>query len=693
MSLNNHEKYKLVHNKTWIEGMEGLEVDSFGMDLLENQWMLFKPKYTESSTDANRLQTAKNRPGTVLMRKKNYPFGFMVTSADGYSINAEGRRYQASINDTDLRNIFDGNCYHFSLDDTYGVCFGKSGTSWMSILFKVYGNTTNSYDESFTDIRVVSKHTVASLTAFVDTVIYNNNFYTITFASDTFTVQRYDIATDADDADITHELDTSDVDTTSVDDLSGLSYEAVTSRTITISGSPTETIGRIWTVEYDDDNAFLAYECVVPASRSAVTGVTEGIVLIEVNKDSFLSTSDATLTLYVFDTLDAVSKLSDSSLCQAFIPDFNDEKKSFAKSISKNGSELAVGSDNEEAVYIFDLDTVPTPDIFSTPQPSLPTNGTKIEKDHALEQEPLFPIRMAPSGTMGFEISGATNVKWITPPCGVLTGTDNPSLYSEDAKVYYLLADSFRSNIAIDAHGGTGTSGYIGLLSDIPDLISRIDVSNTSASGTLNDGFDGTWIDIENTLVNKSQLEANAVVLNEAGNVSGTLYAADGMPEITGPAAVGAINSLIAKLWNVFVNMPFDDDDPMMNFEASIASGVLSSIETLDEDLFQIDGAITTGIYATANLYKLLVSGALNTPLADGYYSLNGTENGKQKWTNDDFPFNDFAHDGVSDWEIKAVPSGTYFGVTNSDDKPPVSGYIAGSMGSSPGPLISYLYN
>ena len=699
MSLTNHEKYKLTHNREWIESLEGCVIDSYSVDFLENQWMLYKEPYTEEGTDEFRLQTSKNKPGKILLRKKNDPFGFKVTAV-GADIDSTGRQYQANVSDEDLRKIFNGQCYHLEVYDNYGVAFGLSDSDWISVLFEIKGTILNIYDEEFIDIGVLSKHTVTSLYSFVDSIIYNNVFYTITYAEGVFNTYRFNIADESNVTPTTHSVDFSAVqETSTVNDLTGLSYHPVESRIITINGIPEEKIGRIWSIEYSDDGLFLAYECLVPSSRSSITGVTEGIVLMEMDKDVFLDSTTGTPTLYVFDTIDGVSKLIENPLCQAFIPESTDGRGSFGNSISVKGNDLVVGSDREEAIYIYDLNTTDTPDIFSTDFPTLPTNGTKISKDYTLEQRPIFPIRMN-AGTMDFEVFGGTGIKWAKPD-GTFEYTSHPVITLAAPGIIYLIMDSFKDNVTIDAHA---TTGFAGLLSDVPDTDFGIKYNGMPASGSFNAGTSLTDIDIQNTDLTQADLELCAIVLHEAGNLNGTLDAEDGMPSVTDPEAVGAVNSLIAKGWNITINMPFHPPvapgdpapgEPEFNIIGSIPSGVYCTIESFYEDPFQVFGSIASGAYELAIPDQLIVAGATNTPDADGTYDLNGTLNSRPKWTKDSAPFNDIAYDGSTDWEIlHDIPaSGSFFYVTDSSEIAPQNGYTPGFAGTAPSPTISYVHN
>lgn len=595
MSLNNHEKYKLMHNKDWIQTLENKEIDEFSVDYLENQWMLYKDAYTEDPNNEFRMQTSKNRPGDILLRKKNYPYGFKLTATIS-DIDDTGRQYQASIPNESLRELLDGNCYELKLYDSYGVAFGKVGSDWKSILFKITGKILNSYDEEFVEIRVISIHSVDSLYAFVDAIVYNNIFLTITHSDLTLTVQRYNISSSSDETPATHVIDPSDItDTSTFNDLSGLSYPPIDTRLIPINGTPIDKLGRIWTVEYSESNIFLAYECQVPLERSSVTDVTEGIVLIEADKNTFLNSSTGDFALYVFDTVEDVSKVSRNPLCQAFIPEFDDIRKSFGNSISKNDTELVVGSDREEAVYVYDLGLADTPDIFGAPgsDPILPANGVKIEKDYELESTPIYPIRMQAGELMDFEVFGGTGIVWVKPD-GTTETISRPAITLAQDGIIYLIMDSFKDGIKIVANS---TAGHIGYLGDVPNIEFGIDLSNTVVSGYFNNGFDATDINIENTQLSQTDLEQCAIVLHEAGNYDGIFNAASGLPTITDVEAIGAINSLRAKGWNILINYEFDDIDPQFNINGTIESGYLSSIQQFNDDLFQIYGETVSGKY------------------------------------------------------------------------------------------------
>lgn len=546
------EIYQLYHNKSWIEGLENQEIAYFNVDSLENQWCLYKPKYTTTSTDANRFQTQKNRKGDILLRNKNKPIGFKLCAQDDTDLDGTARKYQAYVNNETLRNILDGNVYDLKIYDSYGTVFGEDAVgNYYAICFSIDNNTLNDSDEEFVTITVVSSTRVTSLYNYVDCLIYNDNFYLITFSeTSTLTISKYNIIFNIREGSVSTMFATDQFTTTSENDLSGLSYTPITSRIISINGVLTETIGRIWTTSYSDNNIYLAYECNVPTARSAVTGVTEGIGLISSLMDAFLELNSADLNYYMYDTIEDVAKISDVEYCQAFIPDYTDVRKSFGHSIDIDGTNLIVGSPLEDAFYVFDLEETLTPDLFGSSTTTLSTNGVKFDKDIELELNPVFPIRMY--GNMDFEIFGDVDILWRYPD-GSLSSSPHATGYLGSTDTYYLFCSNFlNGDVTIKANN---TTGFIGSLNDVPNLMYGLDLSNTMASGHLGVNFQGTDINIENTNVSKSDLEYTLIVLDNAGNVSGSITASNGLPTITSPDAIIAVNSLISKGWNVSVNL------------------------------------------------------------------------------------------------------------------------------------------
>jgi hypothetical protein len=693
--IDSRDTYQLYHNREWIQGLESQEIAYFDVDSLENQWMLYKPKYTESATSPNRLKTQKNRVGDILLRKKNQPIGFKLNSDAATDIDGDGRKYQTSIANQTLREVLDGNVYDLKIYSNYGVVFGYDNTEQhYSICFEIEGTLLNDADEEFIVLSVVALVSIDSLYNFVDAIIYNGNFFTITYDGNiTLTTQKFNISFGIYEGASSSIFAIDSFNATSENDLSGLSYTPVSSRIVTINGTPTETIGRIWTTAYSDDKIYLAYECLVPEARSTVTGVTEGIALIQVVLDSFLESSSPTLNYYMYDTLVDLSKYTEEEYCQAFIPDYTDEQQSFGHSITtSDDNRLIVGSPEEDAIYVFDLDLVDTPDLFGTPPTTLLTNGIKIEKDYALEQEPVFPIRMNP-GLMDFEIFGDVDILWMFPdgttPSGSLVSGNlsldsHPALTLTDPGTVYLFCNNFlNGDVTINANN---TSGFIGSLNDIPNLDFGIDVSNTQASGHFGTDFQATEINIENTNVNQNDLEMSAAVLDAAENVSGTLTAKDGLPDIISDYAIAAINALKAKAWNVEVNMPFNDIDPSFLFTAAPVSGAFDVFQDFEEDTFGIDSYPVSGAFEWITPDQVLVTGAINSPGTDGYYDYTTEVGGYPQFAKG---ANTIQQAG-SDWQIKDVTN-ILFDVAGTEYLPPLSGF-APNIAPGPAPTLQFIY-
>jgi hypothetical protein len=688
--ITDREIYQLFHNKTWIEGLDGQEIAHFDVDNLENQWMLYKPKFTTVSTHPDRLKTQKNRKGDLLLRKKNKPFGFKVTDSTETDISGAGRKYQANVPNQTLREIMDGNVYDFKLYGNYGIVFGSaSAGDFYVVCFQIDGIVKNPADEEFVSISVVTSQSVDSLNAYVDAIIYNGNFYSIVSNGSTLlTTTKYNISFGVTEGSVSYTFATDQFTGTSENDLSGLSYTPVTSRLIPINGVPTETIGRIWTTSYSDSSIFLAYECNVPVERSSVTSVTEGIALLAVSLDGFLESSTATISYYVYDSIEDIAKVTDDDFCQCFIPDYTDEQQSFGHSITLDGDNLIVGSPEEDAIYVFDLADTITPDLFGSPPTTLATNGTKIDKNYALEHTPVFPVRL--SGNMDFIIYGTdAEILWRYPD-GSLSTNPQASGFLASSDVYYLFCDDFENpNVSIDAKT---TAGFHGSLNDIPSIGHGIYVNDTMASGHFGDNFQGIDINIENTNVNQADLERNAIVLDEAGNITGTLTAKEGLPAIVTNPGIAAINALIAKGWNVSVNMAFDDIDPQLTLNGYPVSGVIDTFATLEEDPFAITGIPTSGAIEWIVPDQLIVNGS-GTPAVDGTYDINGEQNSKPKWTKDSTPFNDIEFN--TQWDImhETPVSGAYYTHTGTDYLPDDTGWSAGDVGIAPAPTISKVYN
>lgn len=687
--ITDRDIYQLYTNKSWIEGLEGQEIAYFDVDSLENHWVLYKPRYTTVSTDANRLQTQKNRSGDILLRKKNKPIGFKLNSSTETDIDGAGRKYQAQVQNQILREILDGNVYDLKLYGNLGTVFGKDNSGdFYSICFEIGTPILNDLDEEFITLTVVNSDAVDSLYAFVDNLIYNNNFYTITFdGATTLTTQKFNISFGISEGSNVSTFSTSSYNDTSENDLSGLSYLPVSSRLITINGTPTEKIGRIWTTSYSDTNIFLAYECSVPAARSSVTGVTEGVGLLVATLDGFLESTNTDISYYMYDTLEDLPKVADTEYCQCFIPDYTDEQQSFGHSITVDGTNLIVGSPEEDAIYVFDLSLTTTPDLFGSPPTTLPTNGVKIGKDYSLEQTPVFPVRL--TGFMDFEIFGNVDILWRYPD-GTLSPNAHATGYISGVDTYYLFCENFlNGDVTIKANN---TTGFIGSLNDIPNLSFGLDVSNTMASGHFGDDFQATNINIENTNVSQADLELNVQVLDAAGNVSGTLYAFDGLPQIIGNDAIAAVNSLKAKAWNMQVNMPFDDIDPAFNIDAVPNAGTIDVFTVIDEDYHFIDCAPASGAIEYIVPSQILVTGAF-TSAVDGYYDLNGTQNSRPKWTKNTTPFNDLEYN--AQWQIMhEIPaSGTYYVNPFSGYLPDKLTWSPGDVGLPPAPSLEYIYS
>ena len=455
---------------------------------------------------------------------------------------------------------------------------------------------------------------------------------------------------------------------------------------ININGTPTEKIGRIWTTSYSDNNIYLAYECSVPAVRSAITGVTEGIGLIVASLDGFLESSSATLTYYMYDTIEDLPKVADTEYCQCFIPDYTDEQQSFGHSISIAGTNLIVGSPEEDAIYVFDLGLTSTPDIFGSPTTTLPTNGIKITKDYSLEQNPVFPVRL--TGIMDFEIFGDVDILWRYPNGAISTGA-HATGYISGVDTYYLFCSNFlNGDVTIKANG---TTGFIGSLNDIPNMSYAIDISNTMASGHFGSNFQATNINIENTNVSQTDLEISAMVLDAAGNVSGTLAAKTGLPDIISDDGIAAINALKAKDWNVSVNMPFNDIDPSFVIAGVPIDGSIDVFQPISEDSFSIGAVPTSGAIEYIIPDQILVTGAL-TSAVNGYYSLNGSQNSHPKWSKDTSPFNDIEFN--TQWDImhETPVSGTYYTNVATDYLVNKTGWTAGDVGLAPAPILYYIY-
>jgi len=389
----------------------------------------------------------------------------------------------------------------------------------------------------------------------------------------------------------------------------------------------------------------------------------------------------------MYDTVEDLSKVQDEEYCQAFIPDYDDEQQSFGHSIDKDGTKLIVGSPEEDAVYVFDLTETDTPDLFGSSPTTLPTNGIKIDKDYALEQTPVFPVRM--QGIMDFEIFGDVDILWRYPD-GSTSVYAQASGYLSAVDTYYLFCENFlNGDITINANA---TSGFVGSLNDIPNLSFAIDVSDTMASGRFGTDFQATWIDIQNTNVIQPDLDASVRVLDYAGNVSGTLYAKDGLPDIITAEGIAAVNALRAKAWNVDVNMVFDDIDPAFSIAAAPTAGTVDAFSVNDEDPFQIAGTPVSGAIEYIVPDQILVSGAL-TSVVNGLYSLNGIQTSKPLWTKDSSPFNDIEFN--TQWDIMhEVPvSGTYYTNVGTDYLPSKTLWIAGDVGLIPAPTLEFLYS
>ncbi len=685
--MTSREIYQLIYNKSWIEDLEGQEIASFDVDIFENQWCLYKPKYTTTTSDSFRLQTQKNRPGDILLRRKNKPIGFKLISESDGNINGSGRKYQASISNEILREVLDGNVYDLKLYSNYGVALGSDNAGdFYAVCFEIAGFITNDDDEEFISLSLIDSVEVTSIYNYIDAIVYNNNFYVALYDGSTgISVQKFNISFNSSEPINTHTFSTNSFDETSVNVLTNLSYPPISTRLIPINGTPTEKISRIWTTTYTDDVAYLAYECQVPTERSDITDVTEGIVVLQFNKDEFFDSSLADITYYAYDTLDDISKLVEDDLCQAFIPEYTAERQSFGHSMSSEASTLVVGSPEEEAIYVYDLEQSTTPDLFSTPD--LPANGVKILKDYSLEQNPVFPVRL--TGFMDFNIFGDVDVIWRYPN-GDMVPYAQASGYIAGVDTYYLFCDNFlNGDVKITAGA---TSGFIGSLNDIPNLSYGIDVSNTMASGSFAEDFQGTDVNIENTNVNQFDLETSAMVLDGAGNVSGTLTAKDGLPSIVSDAGVAAINALRAKDWNVDVDMPFNDIDPLFNISATIVSGTLDSVSEALEDPFFINGNVTSGALEYIVPDRILVSGALAI-VVDGLYDLDGIQNGRPKWTKLDTPFNDIEFN--TQWDImhETPVSGTYYTNPGTEHIPNYDNWVNGDVGGSPAPTLYYQYD
>jgi len=687
--MTEREIYQLYYNKAWIENLDGQEIAYFDTDSLENQWMLYKPKYTDSATSSDRLKTQKNRIGDILLRKKNKPIGFKLNSSTETDVDGEGRKYQAQVLNATLGEVLDGNVYDLKLYGNYGTVFGKDDVgTFYAFCFKISGVFLNLDDEEFVTLTVVTSVQVDDLYNFVDCIISNNNFFVITHNGATIlTTSKYNIPFGIDEGSEETIFSTSSFDATSENDLLGLSYTQVSSRVVTINSIPTETIGRIWTTSYSDDKLFLAYECNVPTVRSDVTGVTEGIALIEVVLDVFLESGDSTLTYYMYDTLTDLPKVADEEYCQAFIPDYLDERQSFGHSITTADGKLVVGSPEEDAIYVFPLDETVTPDLFGAETTTLPSNGVKILKDFSLEQAPVFPIRM--QGVMDFEIFGDVDIIWANPDGSTQTGSQATGFLGS-VDTFYLFCDNFlNGDVTINANL---TSGFIGSLNDIPNLSFGLDVSNTMASGHFGDDFQATQINIENTDVSQGDLDLSLMVLDDAGNVSGTIYAASGLPDIISDNGIGAVNALRAKDWNVDVNMSYDDIDPSFVFEVEAVGGSLDPIAEIGDDFFSVSAVPTDGDIEWIVPDNILVSGA-QTAIVNSTYALNGAQSGKPKWTNISSPFNDLEFN--SQWDImhETPVSGTYYTNPGTDYLPDTINWAAGNIGLIPAPTLVFQYS
>lgn len=686
--ITNRDIYQLYHNKAWIEGLEGQEIAYFDVDSMENNWVLYKPRYTTAIANSNRLQTQKNRAGDILLRKKNKPIGFKLNSSTETDIDGVGRKYQAQVQNQTLREILDGNIYDLKLYGNIGTVFGKDDAGdFYSICFEVGNPVLNDSDEEFILLTVLNSDSITSLYSFVDNLVYNNNFYTITYdGANALTTQKFNISFGINEGSVTSTFTTDSYNATSQNDLNGLSYPPVSSRLISINGVPTNKLGRIWTTSYSDNNIFLAYECSVPASRSAVTGVTEGVGLIIASLDGFLESSNTPLSYYMYDTVEDLPKVADAEYCQCFIPDYTDEQQSFGHSITIDGTRLIVGSPEEDAIYVFDLSLTATPDLFGSPPTTLPTNGLRIDKDYSLEQTPVFPVRV--NGLMDFEIFGDVDILWRYPDGSLASGA-HATGYISGVDTYYLFCSNFlNGDVTIKANN---TAGFVGSLNDIPNLSFGIDVSNTMASGHFGDDFQATNINIENTNVSQDDLELSVIILDQAGNVSGTLIAYDGLPQIIGNDAIAAVNSLKAKAWNMDVNMPFDDIDPAFDIEALPIDGKIDVFTVHEEYPWILDGTPTSGAIEYMIPDTIIVTGSYMA-IVDGFYAANGFYNSRPKWTKSTSPFNDIecnAH-----WEIRhEIPaSGTYYNNPFSDYLPEKSTWSPGDVGLPPAPTLKYVY-
>lgn len=687
--ISDREIYQLFHNKNWIEWLDGQEIAYYDVDNLENQWILYKPKYTTDSTDPNRFKTQKNRKGDVLLRNKNKPIGFKLVDSSETDIDGVGRKYQSRIANETLREIFDGRVYDLKLYGTYGVVFGyDSDNDFYSVCFEIDGFITNDLDEQFVSLSVISTVSINSLYNYVDAIIYNGNFYTITFDGSTeLTISKYNISFGVSEGSITQTFEIDSFDSTSSNDLSSLSYTPVSTREVLINDILTETIGRIWTTTYTDDTIYLAYECVVPTTRAALTGVTEGVGIIEAELDGFLDMSGTSLKYYVYDDIDNLPKVSDDPYCQAFIPDYADARQSFGHSITLDGDNLIVGSPEEDAIYVFDTTLTTTPDVFASHTTTLPSNGLKIEKTYDTGLTPVFPVRL--SGEMDFNIFGDVNILWYYPD-GTVSTNAHASGVLESVDTYYLFCDNFLDSSVRIVAGDT--TGFIGSLGDIPNIGYYIDVSNTQASGHFGDVFNATYVNVENTNVSEEDLSLSAISLNSAGTVSGSLFAKEGLPDVTSASGVGAINALIAKGWNVSINMPFDDIDPMLAINGIPTSGTLDTFSGINEDPLEIAGVPTSGYIEYIVPDTLTVTGATTTA-ANGIYEYSGEQNSKPKWTKNAVPYNDVEFN--TQWEIMhEIPaSGTYYNNVSTDYIPNMTGWSNGDVGTGTNPTISYGYS
>lgn len=180
----------------------------------------------------------------------------------------------------------------------------------------------------------------------------------------------------------------------------------------------------------------------------------------------------------------------------------------------------------------------------------------------------VFPL-VCTAGLFDFSIINGENVLWVFPD-GTTSTADRPTRELIEGGTVLLFCTNFSSG-NIEINSNSTDSNYVGDLADFPTLTYYADFSNTNVSGDIsalsnlaftarfaNTNVSGVlnphpklrYLHLQNT--NLSQNDVDQTVINLDNNTVAT-----GTRELNirglkrTSASTGAINSLIAKGWNV----------------------------------------------------------------------------------------------------------------------------------------------